>query len=49
VPECRPVVGKVLAGAAGIPICDDPAGVERAAVHEQVASEVIQFFNKALP
>ena len=48
VPECRSIVGKVLAAAAGIPICDDPAGVDRAAVHEQVANEVIRFFGKAL-
>ena len=49
VPECRPFVGKVLAAAAGIPICDDPAGVDRGAVHEQIAGEVIRFFGKALP
>ena len=49
VPECRPVVGKVLAAAAGIPICDDPAGVDRSVVHDQIASEVIRFFGKALP
>jgi predicted dienelactone hydrolase len=48
VPECRPVVGKILAAAAGIPICSDPAGVDRAAVHEQIAKEVIRFFAKAL-
>jgi len=48
VPECRPFVGKVLAAAAGIPICDDPAGVDRAAAHGQIASEVIGFFAKAL-
>ena len=48
VPECRPVVGKVLAGVAGIPICDDPARVDRAAVHQQVANEVVRFFNEAL-
>jgi len=48
VPECRPVVGRILAAAAGIPICDDPAGVDRAAVHNQIADEVIRFFGKAL-
>lgn len=48
VPECRPVVGKVLAAVAGIPICDDPAGVDRAAEHELIAKDVIRFFGKAL-
>ena len=48
VPECRPVVGKVLAAVAGIPICDDPAGVDRTAAHEQIAGDVIRFFGKAL-
>ena len=49
VPLCRPLVGKVLAAVAGIPICDDPAGVDRAAAHEQIANDVIRFFGKALP
>lgn len=49
VPECRPIVGKVLTAIAGIPICDDPAGVDRAAAHAQIASDVIRFFGKALP
>ena len=48
VPECRPLVGKVLAAAAGIPICDDPAGVDRGAVHGEIAREVIRFFDTAL-
>jgi len=48
VPECRPLVGRILAAAAGIPICDDPAGVDRTAVHEQVAHDVVRFFGKAL-
>jgi predicted dienelactone hydrolase len=49
VPECRPIVGRVLAVAAGIPICDDPAGVDRSAVHGEIANEVIKFFGKAMP
>lgn len=49
VPECRPVIGKVLTAIAGIPICDDPAQVDRAAAHEQIAGDVIRFFGKALP
>lgn len=49
VPECRPIVGKVLMAIAGIPICDDAAGVDRAAVHEAIAGDVIRFFGKVLP
>jgi predicted dienelactone hydrolase len=49
VPECRPLVGKVLAAAAGIPICDDPAGIDRGTVHGEIANEVIRFFDKRLP
>jgi predicted dienelactone hydrolase len=49
VPLCRPVVGKVLTAIAGIPICDDPKGVDRTAVHQQVGNEVVQFFGKTLP
>ena len=49
VPECRPLIGKVLAAAAGIPICDDPAGIDRATVHGEIAGEVIRFFGKTLP
>jgi predicted dienelactone hydrolase len=48
VPECRSIIGPVLTRAAGIPICNDPAGVDRAAVHQQVARDVIQFFNTEL-
>jgi hypothetical protein len=48
VPQCRPVIGKVLTTIAGIPICDDPAQVDRAAAHEQIAGEVIRFFGKTL-
>jgi len=49
VPECRPLIGKLLTRVAGIPICDDPAGLDRAAVHRQVGLDVVEFFNKALP
>ena len=48
VPLCRPVVGRVLAGIAGIPICNDPDGVDRGAAHRQVAHDVIAFFNRAM-
>lgn len=48
VPECRPVIGKVLARVAGIPICNDSDGVDRAAVHQQIARDVIGFFNAGL-
>lgn len=49
VPECRPVIGKILANLAGIPICNDPAGVDRSVAHQQVAQDVIAFFSTALP
>jgi predicted dienelactone hydrolase len=48
VPECRSIIGPILARVAGIPICNDPDGVDRAAVHQQVARDVIQFFNTEL-
>jgi predicted dienelactone hydrolase len=48
VPECRSIIGPILARIAGIPICNDPDGVDRAAVHQQVARDVIQFFNTEL-
>lgn len=48
VPECRPVVGALLARVAGIPLCSDPDGVDRAKVHAQVAQAVIQFFTTTL-
>jgi predicted dienelactone hydrolase len=44
VPECRPLIGAVLARQ----ICHDPQGVDRGAVHTQVAHDVIEFFGKAL-
>jgi predicted dienelactone hydrolase len=48
VPECRPVVGGLLARVAGVPICDDPRGIDRAAAHEQIARDVIRFFSATL-
>lgn len=44
VPACRWLVGPVLTSLAGLPLCDDPRGVDRAAVHRQVASEIVTFF-----
>ena len=37
VPECRWLVGPILTRLAGLPLCDDPKGVDRALVHKQVA------------
>jgi predicted dienelactone hydrolase len=48
VPQCRSIIGPILARVAGIPICDDPDGVDRAAAHQDVARDVIQFFNSQL-
>jgi predicted dienelactone hydrolase len=48
VPLCKPLIGPLLARAAGTPICDDPSGVDRALLHQQVADEVIEFFNRQL-
>jgi predicted dienelactone hydrolase len=48
VPECRWLVGPILTKLAGLPLCEDPKGVDRALVHKQVASEVVAFFDKAL-
>ena len=44
VPECKPYIGALLARAAGTPICDDPRGVDRAAVHVEVAERVLRHF-----
>jgi len=44
VPECRPVIGALLASQ----ICHDPEGVDRAVVHQQVARDAIDFFNRTL-
>jgi len=49
VPECRRLVGPVLTRLAGLPLCNDPQGVDRAQVHKQVAPDVIAFFDRALP
>ncbi len=48
VPECRWLVGSILTKLAGLPLCDDPKGVERSLVHKQVAPEVLSFFGKTL-
>jgi predicted dienelactone hydrolase len=47
-PECRPLVGAVLARAAGVPICNDPDGVDRAKVHAQIARDATGFFSATL-
>jgi predicted dienelactone hydrolase len=49
VPECRRLVGAVLTRLAGLPLCNDPQGVDRAQVHKQVAPDVIAFFDRTLP
>lgn len=49
VPECRPFIGALLTKIAGLPICDDPDGVDRGAVHQQIARDVVQFFGVGLP
>jgi predicted dienelactone hydrolase len=49
VPECRRLVGPVLTRLAGLPLCNDPQGVDRAQVHKQVAPDVIAFFDRTLP
>jgi len=48
VPECKWVVGPLLARAAGAPICNDPKGVDRGLLHKQVADDAVEFFNKQL-
>jgi predicted dienelactone hydrolase len=48
VPECRWLVGPILTRLAGLPLCDDPKGVDRTLVHKQVAGEVAAFFDKTL-
>ncbi|MBI5719602.1 MAG: hypothetical protein HZC37_18180 [Burkholderiales bacterium] len=48
VPLCRPFVGAIAARAAGLPICDDAPGVDRATVHRQVAADVVAFFDAVL-
>ena len=46
--ECRWLVRPILTKVAGLPICDDPDGVDRALVHKQVASDIVAFFDKTL-
>ena len=48
VPECKPLVGAMLARASGLPLCDDPSGVDRATVHRQVEHDVLEFFGHHL-
>jgi predicted dienelactone hydrolase len=48
VPECRWLIGPVLTRIAGLPLCDDPRGVDRAQVHKQVALDVVTFFDTNL-
>lgn len=48
VPECRWLVGPILTWIAGFPVCDDPEKVDRAAVHQLVAYDVIKFFGVEL-
>jgi predicted dienelactone hydrolase len=48
VPECRWLVGPILTKLAGLPLCGDPQGVDRAQVHRQVAPDVVAFFKKNL-
>jgi predicted dienelactone hydrolase len=44
VPECRPLIGRLLASA----ICHDSEGVDRALAHQQIARDVLQFFRGVL-
>ena len=48
VPECKWLIGPLIARFAGTPICTDPAGVDRGLVHKQVAEDAIAFFNAHL-
>jgi len=48
VPECRWLVGPILSKFAGLPLCNDPTGVDRSLVHKQVAPDVVAFFDKTL-
>jgi predicted dienelactone hydrolase len=48
VPECRWLVGPILTRFAGLPLCNDPGGVDRPLVHKQVASDIVAFFDKTL-
>jgi predicted dienelactone hydrolase len=48
VPECRWLIGPILTRLAGLPLCNDPKGTDRALVHKQVANEVVAFFDRVL-
>jgi predicted dienelactone hydrolase len=48
VPECRWLIGSMITRIAGLPLCEDPNGVDRRLVHKEVAREVVAFFEKAL-
>jgi predicted dienelactone hydrolase len=48
VPECKWIVGPLLARMFGTPICDDPVGVDRGSFHTEIAKDVIAFFDKHL-
>jgi predicted dienelactone hydrolase len=48
VPECRWLIGPVFTRLAGLPLCNDPKGVDRASVHKQVGREVVAFFDSNL-
>jgi predicted dienelactone hydrolase len=48
VPECKWLIGPILARLAGAPVCNDPDGVDRGRVHEEVANDVIAFFTQHL-
>ena len=44
VPQCKPIIGKLVAAL----ICTDPPDVDRAAAHESVANDAKEFFQKTL-
>ena len=48
VPECKWLIGPLLARWAGTPVCHDPDGVDRGRIHEQIADDVIAFFSRQL-
>ncbi|MBI2769447.1 MAG: hypothetical protein HYX47_07485 [Burkholderiales bacterium] len=48
VPECKWLVGPLLARVAGTPICDDPSGTDRGRIHTQAAEGAIRFFSQQL-
>jgi predicted dienelactone hydrolase len=48
VPECRSFIGPILTRLAGLPLCDDPKGVDRRLAHDAVAREVVTFFDGTL-